>query len=204
MRDSAHKYQGAMRGAVEPLLRPLCRLLLHHAISYVALEGMIKRVYIDVANQEFNLPGKRSSAARVAVLSGMSRQEVRRLLVNDSSDVCDGGKTLDRARRVLSGWTCDADFLDAEGKPRLLEADGGTSFRELVKRYSGDMPVRAVLDELVRRGAVIRRKDSRLELISDGSGHSVSLKDLHAAKARIADLVDKIDRNLRAGTKEVP
>lgn len=42
------------------------------------------------------------------------------------------------------------------------------SFSELVKRYSGDIPVRAVLDELLRVGAVKQLRDGRICLLSRG------------------------------------
>jgi hypothetical protein len=40
------------------------------------------------------------------------------------------------------------------GQPRDLPFDGPLSFAELVRRYSGDLPARAVLDELLRVGIV--------------------------------------------------
>jgi hypothetical protein len=69
------------------------------------------------------------------------------------------GERYNRAARVLAAWVRDADFADASGNPRELAisapgAIGACTFAELARRYSGDIPCRAVLDELIRVGAV--------------------------------------------------
>jgi len=68
--DVNTRLQRALRGALEQLLRPLCRLLLRHSIPFDALVDIAKRVYVNVAWHEFNVPGKKPTASRVAVLSG--------------------------------------------------------------------------------------------------------------------------------------
>jgi hypothetical protein len=60
-----------------------------------------------------------------------------------------------RAARVISAWVREPEFHDASGQPTPLSVEGDrTSFGVLVRRYSGDMPVRAILDELLRVRAV--------------------------------------------------
>ena len=68
--DPDRRSEGALRGALEQLLRPLCRLLLRHSVSFSAFADMAKRVYVDVALKDFSLPGKKPTTSRVAVLSG--------------------------------------------------------------------------------------------------------------------------------------
>ena len=160
--------QRALQRALETLLRPMCRLLLRHSFSFRAFEEIFKRVYVDVAMRDFGLPGKRPTASRVAVLSGLTRKEVRRLLQEPAADGAGGVERHNRAARVLAGWSEDAEFLDRRGEPRVLDVEGDAGFATLVRRYSGDMPARAVLDELVRLGAVERRDDSRLQRVVPG------------------------------------
>ena len=66
--DLDPRSQGALRGALEQLLRPLCRLLLRHSVSFSAFADIAKRVYVDVALKDFSLPGKKPTTSRVAVL----------------------------------------------------------------------------------------------------------------------------------------
>jgi Family of unknown function (DUF6502) len=195
--------QRALQRAIEQLLRPLFRLLLRHSVSFGAFEDMAKRVYVDVALKEFGIPGKRPTTSRVAVVSGLTRKEVQRLLAEPAEDATDASDRYNRAARVLTGWARDADFCDADGKPRALDVDGERGFAALVRRYSGDMPARAVLDELVRVGAVERRKDACLQLVTSAYVPQRSTVDKLGILGRdVADLIATIDHNLQHGATE--
>lgn len=52
----------------------------------------------------------------------------------------------------MHGWFSDPQYVDAAGNPRALAMTGPSSFDELVKKYSGDIPRRAVLRELLAGG----------------------------------------------------
>jgi hypothetical protein len=190
--------QRALQRAVEQLLRPLFRMLLRHSVSFRAFEEMAKHVYVDVALNDFAIPGKKPSASRVAVVSGLTRKEVQSLL-NDANDDAEVSDRYNRAARVLTGWLRDAEFRDAVGRPRVLEADGEQGFSALVRRYSGDMPTRAVLDELVRVGAVRRLEDSRIELLAPGFVPKNRIEKMGILGRDVADLIETIDHNIESG-----
>ena len=201
--DDEGRSQHALRLAVQQLLRPLCRLLLRHAVSFNAFQELARRAYVDVALKEFGIPGKRPTASRVAVLTGLTRKEVHRLLVTPSDEDDDQAERYNRAAQVLTGWARDPDFLEPNGEPRALDVDGPAGFAALVKRYSGDMPVRAVLDELVRVGAVERRTDGQLELAARGFVPRHSAVDKLGILGRdVADLIATIDHNLQHGESD--
>ena len=201
--DDEGRSQHALRLAVQQLLRPLCRLLLRHAVSFSAFQELARRAYVDVALKEFGIPGKRPTASRVAVLTGLTRKEVHRLLVTPSDEVDDQAERYNRAAQVLTGWARDPDFLEPNGEPRALDVDGPAGFAALVKRYSGDMPVRAVLDELVRVGAVERRTDGQLKLAARGFVPRHSAVDKLGILGRdVADLIATIDHNLQHGESD--
>jgi hypothetical protein len=71
------------------------------------------------------------------------------------------------------------------------------SFSELVKRFSGDVPVKATLDELIRVGAVKQLEDGRICLLTRTyvPAHSDADK-LHILGTDVALLVSTIDHNL--------
>jgi len=191
----------ALNTAIAQLLRPLFRLLLRHSVSFGAFEDLAKRTYVEVALNDFGLPGKKPSISRASILSGLTRKEVQRLMSVPREDASEAGERYNRAARVLTGWVRDADFLDQHGEPRALTADGESGFAALVKRHSGDMPARAVLDELVRVGAVHRREDGRFELLTRAYVPQQSAVDkLRILGADVADLIETIDHNLQHGT----
>ena len=71
------------------------------------------------------------------------------------------------------------------------------SFRALVKRYSGDIPERAMLDELVRVGAVKRLRDGRIGLVTRGYIPQKGMDERLAILGQdAADLIATIDHNL--------
>jgi hypothetical protein len=190
----------ALDQAVARLLRPLCRLMLRHGMAFGAFMELAKRTYVDVAMTEFNLPGKKPSISRVAILSGLTRKEVQRLVAEPGRGTQEGSERYNRASRVLTAWVRDPEFCGPLGVPRPLAVDGDKGFAALVHRHSGDMPVRAVLDELVRVGAVRRLDDGRVELVTRAYVPQASATDkLHILGTDVADLIGTIDHNLTHG-----
>jgi len=79
------------------------------------------------------------------------------------------GEGYTRAARVIAGWVRDMDFSDATGNPKVLplqhgNPDGGPSFAELARRFSGDIPFREVLDALTKVGVVEQLEDGSIRL----------------------------------------
>jgi hypothetical protein len=198
--DAQVAYQPALKRATAAVLRPLFKLLLRHAISFGAFEEIAKRVYIEVAMKDFGIPGKKPSISRASILSGLTRKEVQRLASEPEDVAVETNDRYNRAARVLTAWVRDAEFTDSKGKPRFLGVDGDLGFAGLVKRHSGDMPVRAMLDELIRVGAVVQHGDGRLELITRAYVPQRSAVDkIGILGTDVASLVDTIDHNLQHG-----
>lgn len=156
--------------ATHRLLRPLIRILLRYGVSFVEFSELAKKTYIEISYNNYAIPGRSKSISRVAVLTGLSRKEVvtqTKLLeqgVNEDDDI---RRPINRASRAISGWMQDKDFQDAKGNPRILDIGGEkASFKSLAKRYSGDVTHGAILDELVRVGAVELLKNNKAKLVA--------------------------------------
>ena len=190
----------ALAGAVLRLLRPLVRILLRYGVPYGAFADAAKKVYVDVATEEFQIPGRKQSVSRVSVLTGLSRKEVSRVAALPDPDDAAASQRYNRAARVISGWVRDPDFSSGEGQPRDLVFEGEAgAFSELVKKYSGDVPARAIIDELVRVGAVERLDDSRLRLQARAYVPQAGEADkLVILGVDVADLIACIDHNLQS------
>src|SRR6201996_5091732 len=144
----------AMGLALAKLLRPLVRLLLKHSFPYSAFESIAKRVYVETAMEDFALPGRKPSISRAAILTGLTRKDVNVLLAERSSPADASTAHYNRAARVLTAWVPEPRFAGPTGSPQPLPVDGPDGFGELVRLHGGDVPARAVLDELLRVGAV--------------------------------------------------
>lgn len=192
----------ALSAAILRMLRPLVRLLLRHGISYGTFADLAKWVYVDVADKEFNVPGRKQSASRVSVLTGLSRKEVSRVQSIETPDDESVIQQYNRAARVISGWLRDEQFNDTHGEAAILPLEGKNSFAELVKAYSGDMPSRAILDELVRVKAVEQEND-HVRLLTHGyvplEGEEEKLNILGID---VALLLNTIDHNIENTTRD--
>jgi hypothetical protein len=197
MQKSKHQILAA---AVARILKPLIRILLRNGISYGTFADIAKSQFIDVARNEFSIEGRKQSVSRVSVITGLTRKEVRRVVGLEPSEDRENAERYNRAARVVAGWRRDAAFLDRKGKPMVLSVTGkANSFQELVRRYSGDIPYRAVLDELEADGSVERLDESRVKLTQRAylPKADESMK-LHILGVDTALLIDTIDHNLKA------
>lgn len=147
--------------AIIKLLKPLVSILLRNGIPYGSFAELAKWVYVDTAANGFGIEGKKQTDSRVSILTGLSRKEVRR--VKETPE--EMSEEYNRAARVISGWLKDPAFLDENNNPIALEID--SSFAELVKKYSGDIPVRALLDEMADAG-VVECEEGSVTLLSRG------------------------------------
>jgi hypothetical protein len=193
-------HRGALERAVVTMLRPLLRLLLRHGVAYGELLELVKRALVDVAASDFSVPGRKLSISRVAVLTGLTRKEAARLLRRERDEDEEISTTgYNRAARVLTAWSRDGEFTDERGEPRVLplEAGSGPTFAGLVQRFAGDVPPRAVLDELERVGAVSRLRDGRVRALERAnvpqSGEEAKLEILGTD---VADLISSIHHNI--------
>jgi len=186
--------------ALYAALRPLVRVLLRHGFSFKSFAQVAKRLYVEIGMNEFGIEGRPQTISRVAVLTGLTRKDVQRVLNRGSFDDPQARERYNRAARVVAGWVRDADFADENGSPARLAMDGNPGFGMLVKRYSGDVPARAVLDELLRVGTVRRLADGRVELVSRAYVPRTSdLDKIAILGTDVADLITTIDHNLQQG-----
>jgi hypothetical protein len=204
--DASNRITETLAVAVFRLIRPLVRILLRHGMSFNEFSELAKRVYVDVALGEFRIPGKKQTISRVSILTGLTRKEVQRLCQTgtDTATAMAAAENYNRAARVISGWVRDKNFTDTDGDPLVLPLDDATSsFTALVRKYSGDMPARAVLDELLRVGAAERLADDRIRLVTRAYVPRTSeLDKLAILGTDVSDLIATIDHNLEHGSDD--
>jgi len=189
----------ALMSAVFRILKTLIRLLLRHGVPFQAFSDMAKHAYVEVARDDFGIPGRKPTTSRIAVLTGLTRKEIQKLLESALQPDSETAERYNRAARVVSGWIRDRDFSGVDAQPSSLDLDGANgTFADLVRRYSGDMPPRAVLDELLRVGAVEKLGDGRVKLVARAYIPRSSDRDMLAILGSdVADLIGSIDHNLQ-------
>lgn len=149
------------------LFRPVAKMLLRAGVNWRELAEIGKATYVEVATSEFGIRGRPTNISRVAILTGFSRREVKRLRDLLADEAPDAFDRMNNATRVLSGWWQDEEFIDSTGKPRRLPKSGAEpSFVMLCDRYSGDVPATTMLKELKHVGAVEEVEPDVLEVRS--------------------------------------
>lgn len=184
--------------AIVSLLRPLVRILLRNGVPYGTFADLAKHVYVKVAMEEFGLPNRKQTASRVSVITGLTRKEVSRVQGLSGTGNEETVERYNRAARVVTGWVRDSRFTDSRGNPAELAIDGsGATFSELVRHYSGDMPVRAVLDELERVGVIDHLPSGRISLLTRAYVPAASdVEKLGILGTDVRDLISTIDNNI--------
>ncbi len=156
-----------MQTAIVRILTPLVRVLLRNGIAWGAFADIARKVYVDGGFEEARRQGKKLTVSNVSIITGLNRKEVKRLREAESYQDDQSLKKLNRIARVLAGWQHDAEFTDEQGEPIELKLEGEhASFSRLVKRFSGDMPVVAMLNALIDGNSIQVLDDGVIRLIN--------------------------------------
>ena len=162
-----------LRRALSLMFKPLVRLLIAQGVTHAEFSETAKEVYVETALRHFETKG-RINKSRVAILTGLTRKEVKNVIDRSLSSERKE-KTYSRPARVLTGWYSDPVFQGPYGIPLELPYDnpddGAPSFTELVRRYSGDMAPRQMLNQLLESGSVVET-DGRYKAVNRTYMHS--------------------------------
>lgn len=137
------------------VLRPIARALLRAGIGYREFAEISKTAFVDVAGKDYGLRGRPTNISRVAVMTGLTRKEVRRIRDKTEGGDETGLTKITPMAQVMHRWYTESEFLDDNGGPLVLRFDGESpSFAGLVRKFGGDIPPGAMRTELKRIGAV--------------------------------------------------
>ncbi len=162
-----------LRSALSLMFKPLIRLLIAQGVTHAEFSDTAKEVYVETAVRHFGEDG-RINKSRIAILTGLTRKEVKNV-IDRALTVDYKERTYSRPARVLTGWYSDPLFQGPYGIPLELPYEaaesGDPSFSELVKRYSGDMAPRQMLNQLVESGSVVE-VEGRFKAVNRAYTHS--------------------------------
>jgi hypothetical protein len=136
--------------AAAAALEPIVGALIDAGVGSNDLAHIAHLAFVDAASRRLQLNGQRPSVSRIAAAIGLTRADVRQLMASQPSTMARLGWAPRAADKVVAGWLNDPDFLAPDGSPRPLSyTDAERGFPELVRRYSGGIPPRAMLNELL-------------------------------------------------------
>jgi len=193
----------ALSEAAQAVLRPLVRILLRNGVAYGAFAELTRRVYAEVAEREFALAGRKQTVSRISTLTGLTRKEVTRIQSEEGPSQADNER-YNRPARVIGGWVREKRYHDRRGRPAELQMEGDArSFSALVREFSGDIPPRAMADELARVGAIEIMPEGKVRLLTRAYiPRGDQVEKLGILGADVADLIRTIDHNLTCAPGE--
>jgi hypothetical protein len=146
-------------------LQPIIKILLQAGIGYREFNELTKDAYIRVATNEFGKRGRPTNISRVAVMTGLSRKEVKRIRDQEAGRDIERVFEPDPCSCILGTWHSDPEFLDNKKLPLVIPYDGdGVSFVALAKKEGGDIPPSALYTELKRVNAIEELDDGRVRV----------------------------------------
>ena len=213
--------QEILRNSLRKILLALFRTWLRNGMSYGEFDQVARKCLVDVAYRDFAPCGKKQTVSNVAILTGLNRKEVKKLAELGLEQPVADSNQYNRVVRVLGGWINDPRYHRKDGEPRDLEYDGSRSFSDLVKRYSGDMPVVAIKNVLLNSAkimftvfglvwflchAYLQSNDSveKLVILGNDSSELITTIDYNLTAAEDALRFQRKASNPRVATSSIP
>lgn len=157
----------SITNAIEHCLKPIARLCIHFGIDHRKLSEMLKGAFVSVANEEFRVSGKSQTDSRIALLTGVHRKDVRRLLGRAPNK--NTGRQLGLVANLIAQWLAIPELINEDGEPKPIprnpQPNQKTSFTSLAAALTNDIHPRALMDECINRGIVKLTDDDMVHLI---------------------------------------
>ena len=77
----SNNMQATLRKTLRNILMALIRILLRNGMSYGEFDKIARKCFVDVAFTDFADPKKKQTVSNVAILTGLYRKEVKKLLL---------------------------------------------------------------------------------------------------------------------------
>jgi Family of unknown function (DUF6502) len=151
--------QAAARRAFLQMLAPLSDFALDSGLSITEVNSLFRQAAVRRAAARQLAHAHRVNISGIAAMTGISRAEISDLLNPGRRSSDHIVKTRQKlTNRILTAWHSDPRFTTTEGRPADLKIYGrGATFESLVREFGRGIPIRAILDEMMRGGAIEMR-----------------------------------------------
>lgn len=187
--------------ACNDVLPPLVGLLLRLGLGAGEFAAISRGIFVQSAARHLARSGRKATHSQIAIITGLTRADVKRILEAPAGSVVSRPWEQHRATRVLKGWRTDPEFLQPDGQPRDLPLRARkASFADLTKRYSGDIPPRAMLNELISMGVIRQRRNGLVRLIGNAMRPPLKTREIDQMGGTARQLMETLTSNLYGET----
>jgi hypothetical protein len=188
------------RKALLQLLEPLAGFVLDSGLSTNELHAIFREAAVKSAAAKQLELSDRVNISGIAATTGIPRADISRILkisAKATDKISDSQQQ--STNRILAAWHGDPKFTGPNGQPADLKMYGrGATFEALAKKYGRGIPTRAVLDELIRAGAVDLLPGQRIRAkASVAVERGMSARVIKAFGDRATELLSTMLLNMR-------
>lgn len=151
------------------MLAPLVRLTLYCGLGHSEFAAVVRRVFVDVASEEYGLRGRPANVSKISAKTGISRKFIQKLRTAQQVSAWSPDSEVSPINTLIHYWRFDSRFGSRDGMPKELPYEGDCGFVELVKTHAGDIPASTIRQEFLRGGLAIVTDDGLLKLVRDFS-----------------------------------
>jgi hypothetical protein len=136
------------------LLRGIVRLGLRNGLTHAELSAIMKQLYVSVSMEEYGLQGRPTNLARVALMTGLTRKEIKKI----SEAIEERQETPiapSRLAKILTDWYENPLYQNSANEPLDIPINGPVpSFEHLTKVHGGNIAAITILREFKRSKTV--------------------------------------------------
>lgn len=134
-----------MLDILDPLLRPLSRLLIAQGVIFPDFANRMKSHYVQAANRKLKGENAKLTDSRLSAMTGLQRRDIVRLKEGTPKPK----QRQNYLARLVATWQTDPAFGG-----RNLPKNGPNSFETLARQTHQDVHPRTMFDELLAAGTV--------------------------------------------------
>ncbi len=193
-------YRAQLIHTFRSVLRPLVRILFRAGVRFDEFIELLRGIYVEITIRDAMDSGKTITTGRIAILSGVGRRDVDRLVTSD--DWLQVPKPTDVAAlaAVLHRWHTDAAFLGPYGVPLELPISGqsGRNFTELVNGSPIRIDPQSAYEQLLAAKMMIKSGDTHVKVLSRTfvSPEPMSAEMLEHFGSAMRNLASTLDHNM--------
>ena len=178
---------------IRALVRPIVRLAVYLGVPVQGFMEAVRAEYLRVAERDLMKAGEKVNTSRLAVITGLHRREVQRLITDQPKE---GATVGTLPARVLSRWESEKRYSSNRGAKALSFGGPESDFSQLVQLVSKDLHPGTVLFQLERSGSVAIEGD-RVRMIKGSFNPSQDLEQgIGLLSGDLSDLVMAVQENL--------
>ncbi len=165
-------YEQLLLGALRRALAPLVAFLLHRGITFPVLSSLIRGLYVEQAQKEFQSGVKPLTDSRLSLLTGIARRYVKEIRQKEAQIHSGLQAKASLGGKLIAEWLTATDYLDASGQPlpipRIAAIGQDTpSFEHLAQRVNSDAWPASVLEKLIEMKLVSIDQHDHVHLLAD-------------------------------------